>query len=68
MAVRARGCPVEGRGARAVGDHPVQPSVRRRRDRYGRVPDAERAWDTVDLGVPQWDGVPVFSAWVGSVS
>lgn len=33
----------------------------------GRVPDVERGWGEVDLRVPHWEGVPVFSAWVGEV-
>lgn len=30
----------------------------------GSVPDAERPWEAVDLDVPAWADVPVFSAWV----
>jgi hypothetical protein len=33
----------------------------------GRVPDVERGWGERDLGVPHWEGVPVFGAWVGRV-
>ncbi|MEZ0446795.1 serpin family protein [Cellulomonas sp. ICMP 17802] len=30
----------------------------------GSVPDVARGWGSVDLGVPAWEGVPVFGAWV----
>lgn len=33
----------------------------------GSAPDLAQGWGTVDLGVPAWDGVPVFGAWVGKV-
>jgi hypothetical protein len=29
------------------------------------APDQERGWGTRRLGAPAWDGLPVFSAWVG---
>jgi hypothetical protein len=29
------------------------------------APDEERGWGTRSLGVPDWDGLPVFGAWVG---
>lgn len=31
-------------------------------------PDLERGYGTVDLGVPDWDGLPVFHAWVAEPS
>ena len=32
----------------------------------GEVPDLDTGWGSVDLGVPHWRGVPVFSAWVAT--
>lgn len=61
----------------AAAPEPVAVRVRRATIRFNRpyavvavalnqVPDRETGWGDVDLGVPSWDCVPVFSAWVGS--
>lgn len=68
MAVRAAGVPsrveVRERSATIRFNRPFAVVA----TATNHVRDTDEPWRTAQLGVPQWDGVPVFSAWVGSVS